>query len=309
MPSLHSVALAALLIMSLRDVPTVHRFQPERSPSGEFPPGGTLPVVPDLAPAAEPPQSKDAQKPDSRPRPQSSQRPEQGRMDQKARIEILRSISGEFARAVRALPSGKNGLHIRAGKPPDEAAVNRSVVTSGAAANPGDQVQITLVEFRDRELVIDVNGGGRQHTRWRDRVHLEVGGIPTARAQKSGPPGLEKVGSTIYLEFDHSLPALTPDQVKQFLSAYLDFAKQRSAAVQWVDTLPPEMQEAIKNKQAVVGMTQDMVIAAVGRPDKKVRERDEDGLETEDWIYGHPPGRTTFVKFAGEKVISVKRFQ
>jgi hypothetical protein len=51
-----------------------------------------------------------------------------------------------------------------------------------------------------------------------------------------------------------------------------------------------------------------MVIAAVGRPDKKVRERDEDGLETEDWIYGHPPSRTIFVKFAGEKVISVKQF-
>ena len=297
MPPLHYVAAAALLLMALPDVPPVHRFRPDTAPSGEFPPGGTLPVVPDLAPTADLPQSKNAHKPG-----------QSERMDQRSRIEILRSISGEFARAVRALPTGKSGLHVKAGKPLDDAAVNRAVITAGAAANPGDQVQVTLVEFRDRALVIDVNGGGRQHTHWRDRVHLEVGGMPTARAQKAGPPGLEKVGSTIFLEFDHALPPLTAEQVKQYLSAFLDFAKQRSAAVQWVDTLPPEMQEAIKNKQAVVGMTQDMVVAAVGRPDKKVRERDEDGLETEDWIYGHPPGRTTFVKFAGDKVVSVKRF-
>ena len=51
-----------------------------------------------------------------------------------------------------------------------------------------------------------------------------------------------------------------------------------------------------------------MVLAAMGRPEKKVRQRDQEGNETEDWIYGKPPARTTFVTFIGEKVIRVKEF-
>jgi hypothetical protein len=44
---------------------------------------------------------------------------------------------------------------------------------------------------------------------------------------------------------------------------------------------------------------------AMGMPRDKVRET-KDGLETEDWIYGLPPGRITFVTFANSKVIAVK---
>jgi len=293
MARLQCVAFAALLLAA-PDVPTVHRFRPETTPSADFPPGETLPVLPDLSQTVQAPHSKDAQKSD--------------KMDQRSRIEILRAISGEFARAVRSLPSGRKGFHLKAGQPPDDSVLDRAVAAGGSAANPGDEVQVTLVTFRDRGIVIDINGGGRQHTRWRDRVHLEVGGLPTAQVEQPGPSGLQKIGSTLYLDFDRRLPAVTPDQVKQYLSAFLDFARQRSAAVQWVETLPPEVQQAIKDKRALVGMDQEMVIAAMGRPDKKVRERDDVGLETEDWIYGHPPGRTVFVKFAGDKVISVKQF-
>jgi len=57
-----------------------------------------------------------------------------------------------------------------------------------------------------------------------------------------------------------------------------------------------------------VGMDREMVLAAMGRPDRKVRERDADGNDTEDWIYGNPPGRTIFVTFIGEKVARVQQF-
>jgi len=36
-----------------------------------------------------------------------------------------------------------------------------------------------------------------------------------------------------------------------------------------------------------------------------VRET-KDGVETEDWIYGVPPGKIVFVTFNGNKVIKVK---
>ena len=56
-------------------------------------------------------------------------------------------------------------------------------------------------------------------------------------------------------------------------------------------------------------MNHDMVLAALGRPEHKVRERTPSGDETlEDWIYGSPPARTTFVTFAGDKVIKVEQF-
>jgi len=31
-----------------------------------------------------------------------------------------------------------------------------------------------------------------------------------------------------------------------------------------------------------------------------------DGVELEDWVYGLPPGRITFVTFKGDKVVTVK---
>jgi hypothetical protein len=52
-------------------------------------------------------------------------------------------------------------------------------------------------------------------------------------------------------------------------------------------------------------MDRDMVLLAKGRPDNKVRDF-KDGVETEDWIYGIPPGDVTFVTFADGKVIRIK---
>ena len=48
--------------------------------------------------------------------------------------------------------------------------------------------------------------------------------------------------------------------------------------------------------------------AALGRPDRKVREKGSDVSETEDWIYGQPPAKTIFVKFEGDKVTQVEQF-
>jgi hypothetical protein len=52
-------------------------------------------------------------------------------------------------------------------------------------------------------------------------------------------------------------------------------------------------------------MDRDMVLLAKGRPDQKVRSF-EGGVETEDWIYGKPPGNLVFVTFKDGKVVSVK---
>jgi hypothetical protein len=231
-----------------------------------------------------------------------------------SKLTLIRYVSGEFARAVKPLPAGKDGFIVHIGQPLDDNMLDRQVATHGVAVNTGDRVQITKLEFHDKQIVVDLNGGGRGKKRLRDRIHLEMGGIPTATTtsttqQDQGPPGLQPgMGSTLYLEFAQALPDLSPDDLKKLLAPFMDFTRQRSASVQWVDTLPLEMRKAIQDRVAVVGMDREEVVAAIGKPEHKVRERDQEGNDIEDWIYGQPPSKTVFVRFTGSRVTSVKQF-
>jgi hypothetical protein len=93
--------------------------------------------------------------------------------------------------------------------------------------------------------------------------------------------------------------------VKKLLAPLFDFEK-RTATENYFDTLPPEIQEAIKAKRAEVGMTKDQVLMALGQPRDRIRDLTDGGDEIEDWIYGLPPGKITFVSFSEGKVIKVK---
>lgn len=264
-----------------------------------------------------------AQKPGPAPHPSAApsaegteNRPRADKLRPESRLALVRYVSGEFVHARKPLPGGKQGYLLRAGQPVNQQELDRLVTRRGAAVNTGDPAQITRLEFRAHDIVVDVNGGGRVKKRWRDRLHIELGGggfpVPstqTTTTQENGPPGIRPgMGSTIFLDFGKDVPDLTPDELKQLLDPLLDFSKERSAAVHWVDTLPPEMKKAIEERRAVVGMDREMVVAAMGKPDRKVRERDEQGDEIEDWIYGQPPGLTVFVRFQGDKVTRVKEF-
>jgi len=131
----------------------------------------------------------------------------------------------------------------------------------------------------------------------------------TVTTENPGPPGLQPgTGSTIFLEFPKPVPDLTPDDLKHLLSPFLNFAKERSAAVQWYDTLPPAMKKAIQDRRPAVGMDREMVVAAIGKPEHKVREWDAEGNEIEDWIYGTPPDKTVFVRFKGDRVTAIEQF-
>jgi len=241
------------------------------------------------------------------------------RLSEDSRMAIIRAISGEFVRAQIALPGGKDGFHIQANRPPAPATDSTNAATDSSlgphvyiaartpAIHQGDRVQITRLEFRDKSIVLDLNGGGR--TKWHFRDHIQLDAPISSSIQgPSGPPGLEGQGATVYLDFPHRLPDLSPDDLKFKLAPVLDFRMQRSAAVQFAESLPPEFQKAIQDRSAAVGMDHEMVLAAMGRPERKVRERDADGNETEDWIYGTPPGKTVFVTFQGEKVVRVRQF-
>jgi len=297
-----------LLLFADADVPRVSSLRPPANPTPSFPADEEIPLFPNAGASSDNAQSQSQSPSKAAPAAKSAT------LQEGSKLELIRYVSGEFAKAIKPLPAGKEGFHLSVGKTLEPEQLDRAVATHGPAVNTGDNVQITKLEFRDHQIVVDVNGGGRGKRHWRDHLQIGIGGAgypptQTSTNQDPGPPGMQPgMGSTIFLDFNKSLPDLTPDELKQLLSPFLNFAKERSAAVQWFDTLPPEMKKAIQERKPVVGMDREELVAAIGKPDHKVRERDSEGNDIEDWIYGQPPSRTVFVRFQGERVTSIKQF-
>jgi hypothetical protein len=297
--------LSTLAVFALvaADVPAVERLRSTAVPHNEAPEGdiSLFPTTQSPSDAAQHPAST-AQK--------------SGPLQEQSKLDLIRYVSGEFAKATKPLPRGKDGFLVYVGQPLMLDQLDRAVANHGAAVNVGDNVQITKLEFHDHTIAVDVNGGGKGKRNWKDHVSMGMGGgfptggqTSTTKTDENAAPGvIPGTGSTIYLEFKKDVPDMTPDELKQLLAPFLDFTKQRSASVHWVDTLSPELKKAIQDRRPTVGMDREEVIAAIGKPEHKVRERDSEGNEIEDWIYGQPPSKTVFVRFQGERVTSVRQF-
>jgi hypothetical protein len=297
----------AVFLYTWGDIPRGIALRPSQPAFPEtLPPGESIPFFADAISTDTPSQDKNEAAP---PKPGSA-------LQESSKLALIRYVSGEFAKARKPVPGGKDGFIIYVDKPLNEEYLDRVIATHGAAVNSGDSVQITGLEFHERSIVVDLNGGGRPKKHWRDRIQVSMGGsnpMPQSTAptvtQDPGPPGFQPgMGGTLYIDFPQHVPDITPDQLKQILAPFLDFARERSASVHWIDTLPPEMKKAITERHAIAGMDREEVIAALGKPDRKVRERDGNGNDTEDWIYGHPPDKTIFVHFTGEKVTTIKQY-
>lgn len=301
MPTRLIVAMACWLLTN-GDIPRINSLRAPAKPVATFPSGEEILLFPDTATGAQDGQSGS----------QTPSKPKSATLQETSKLELIRFVSGEFAKATKSLPAGKDGLTVYVGKPLQTEFLERALATHGAAVNSGDQVQITKLDFRAQEIIVDLNGGGRGKKRLRDRFHIEMGGIPTMQTtteqEQTGPAGLQPgMGSTLYLEFNKPVPDLSPNDLKQILSPFLDFSG-RSASLQWIDTLPPETKKAIQERRPLVGMDREEVVAAIGKPDHKVRERDAQGNDIEDWIYGQPPSKTVFVRFSGDHVTNIRQY-
>jgi hypothetical protein len=295
------------------DVPDLPHVVPPHyangTKDGGFTPDDRIPLYPSMVADGAQDSSKSPQSP--------SNTKKNDTLQETSKLALIRFVSGEFAKAKKPLPGGKDGITLFVDKPLDETGLDRAVSSRGAAVNTGDNVQITKLEFHEHVIIVDVNGGGRPRKNWRDHLQFGMGGsMPTtsttttsANGQDQGPPGFQEGrGGTIYLQFGKNVPDLSPEDLKGLLSPFLDFSKVKSASVQWFDTLPPEMKKAITDRHPLVGMDREEVVAAIGKPDRKVRERDSQGNDTEDWIYGHPPEKTVFVHFIGDRVTVIKQY-
>ncbi len=220
------------------------------------------------------------------------------------RIEIIRGLSAEYATAKVQIPRSRNALKFQADGTWDKAQWSDAFKDNGPAARSGDLVQVTKVSIEGDRLILEINGGLKSKKKWYEHIEVGMGGStsPMGGQQGTNAPG----GSNIALIFEKEkgVPVAKASDFKKMLAPILDFEKH-SATEQYIETLSPEFKAAIEQKKAVIGMNRDEVIMAMGRPFRKSREV-KDGLETEDWIYGEPPGRMTFITFANSKVTIVK---
>lgn len=221
------------------------------------------------------------------------------------RVEITRGLTAEYAKAKVLVPHSKKALEFNSDGTYDKqewAAIARS---SGPAARAGDMVQITKVEIESDRLVLQLNHGYNGGRHWYDSVAVQgpasAAPVPISNNDDSNAPA----GTTIVLLFHKPLEPIKASELKKILSPILNF-DLHSVTELYSEALPPATQQAIKEKRAIVGMNHEQVLMAMGRPEHKSREPHDDGSETEDWVFGVPPGKITFVTFKGDKVIKVK---
>jgi hypothetical protein len=217
------------------------------------------------------------------------------------RMEIERGLTAEFATAKVTLPISKKILVIHSDGSYDQAEWKDALIDSGPAARLGDQVQITKVTIEANKILLEINGGGKKGGHWYDHVEVGMSGTSSVgQQQNTAAPA----GARLALVFPGPVPSVKSAELRQMLAPVLDFEKH-SASQQYVDTLPEPVKKAIKEQHAIVGMDKDQVLLAMGRPHNKSRETNKDGDEVEDWVYGDPPGKMTFVQFNEGKVTGV----
>lgn len=227
-------------------------------------------------------------------------------LDTRSRYELLRALTAEQGFAMRPFPRGHKGLELEANgklKPAGESYVAMAS-SQGIAANPGERLVITELKIEGSKIIFDLNGG--PDAKHRFLRHISIGMGPDTGAEAPVVQGDEQAptGARLTLLFKGTVPQLTPEQVKALLAPLISF-EVKTPIQAFTDTLPPILKNAILGHHVLVGMSTEMVLYALGEPDKKSRET-VDQTPFEEWIYGHPPDDVQFVRINGNRVIRVE---
>jgi len=225
------------------------------------------------------------------------------RMSKQTRYEIIRDFEMQLVYARTAFPMGKKGLQLKEGViTPNGEELVQALTLWGPAVKPGDPAHISFVRIKDDHIYFEINGGPVRRKKWYQRIEVSGAGGPVASAPNA--PQDNAHGSFVSLYFEKYVPEMTPQQVRQLLYPVLDF-NARNKEQAYLDTVPPKVKEAIQAHHVLVGMNQEMVLHAKGKPPRKVRERDGE-TEYEEWIYGEAPADVDFVRIVGDEVVRVE---
>lgn len=221
------------------------------------------------------------------------------------RIDLIRTFNSDLVYIRTQFPMGKVGLTLKDGKiSPSGEKLQEMIALWGPSVKPGDRAMITKFEIRGNKIHLEINGGPVKKQKWYQHIQVGVNGGEATPGGQVDPTNNPR-GSYVDLEFDHHIPDLTVEQVKQLLWPVFDF-DSKSPLEAYLETVPPKVKDAIQNHHVLVGMNREMVIYAKGRPPKKIREKDDEGTEYEDWIYGEPPQDVDFVRVIGDEVVRVE---
>jgi hypothetical protein len=223
------------------------------------------------------------------------------------RLQLIRLMEAEFVHVRKYFPLGDKALVInpQGQVSPSDAALFQQIQVRGAAAKVGDKVQITGIAIHEKAIILQLNGGAKRKSKWYQHISIGMGGPGGGVSPTDDPNQAQPTGAEMTLQFNKQVPEMTADELRKLLSPVLDFSVKNAAEV-YVETLPPKIKEAVKNHEVLVGMNREMVIMAKDRPPQKNREKDENGKEYEEWIYGAFPQDVVFVRFYGDEVTKVK---
>lgn len=226
------------------------------------------------------------------------------RISRQTRYELIRDFETQLVYARTAFPMGTKGIRLRQGLiTPNGEELRQALAIYGPSVKPGDPAHISFVHIKDDHIHFEINGGPIHRKKWYQ--HIEVSGAngPPVTAQPNNPQN-NPHGSFVDVYFDKYVPEMTAQQLRDILAPVLDFnARDKEQA--YLDTVPPKVKEAIQAHHVLVGMNEEMVLHAKGKPPKKVRER-EGETDYEEWIYGDPPADVDFVRIVGDEVVRVE---
>src|SRR5207245_7196428 len=139
----------------------------------------------------------------------------------------------------------------------------------GPDARVGDVLHVTRVDIDKDRILLEINNGMKGKRKFTDHIQIGIGNTtsPISGGNATNAPS----GTSIVILFDGTIGELTAADVKKLIAPVLDFEKH-SATENYVDTLPPEIKQAIEQKKPIEGMDRDQVLLALGRPMRKSRE-------------------------------------
>ena len=192
-------------------------------------------------------------------------------LSQEARYAVVGTLIAAEGAARIPMPLGKNGVELSANGLISRDKLQKELAENSQAILPGKIVTITSIEFNDKSIEFEIDGGGSKKKNILSNIQIGVGGSTTQPDQKKETP--EARGSKVTLLFQEKLPKeMEPAMIKDLLNPVLDFSKQ-SLTKTGIEALPPEFQEAVKAKEARIGMDPNTVLLALGQPNKRNREK------------------------------------
>jgi hypothetical protein len=229
--------------------------------------------------------------------------PNAPRIARQTRYEIIRDFETQLVYARTSFPMGTKGLLLRNGViSPNGEELQQTLNLWGPSIKPGDPAHISYVQIKSDHIHFEINGGPVHRQKWYE--HIQVAGANGPAVGGPDSPQTNAHGSSVDLYFDKYVPELTAAQVRSLLYPVLDFTA-RNKEQAYLNTVPPNVKEAIQAHRVLVGMNQEMVLHSKGKPPKKVREHDGETMY-EEWIYGESPADVDFVRFVGDEVVRVE---